>query len=180
MLRFSSTHEPSDPPPRIVLDFIVLRDIGRHPPGGGGRPGATKSVQHGNSLKSFDRTRERRNSRFAFAIRGGSLTTQPSGMRDQRPEPREGPDTGRHSINRPFGRPPDVPTTHLSKEVLPRGLKFYRCTDADGAVDASASETGRKVCYLSYRPGLTGRPLQTLMILPQVHLRKPCYDFYFL
>lgn len=26
----------------------------------------------------------------------------------------------------------------------------------------------------------SGGPPGTLMILPQVHLRKPCYDFYFL
>ena len=34
-------------------------------------------------------------------------------------------------------------------------------------------------------PAVTGRDLErgateTVMILPQVHLRKPCYDFYFI
>ena len=29
-------------------------------------------------------------------------------------------------------------------------------------------------------PAARGQSTTTLMILPQVHLRKPCYDFYFL
>ena len=41
----------------------------------------------------------------------------------------------------------------------------------------------RRQTEKNLRPRLGGEPQafrQTVMILPQVHLRKPCYDFYFL
>ncbi|KAF2452246.1 hypothetical protein BDY21DRAFT_295052 [Lineolata rhizophorae] len=50
----------------------------------------------------------------------------------------------------------------------PRGTRS-RQGNGKGTPEAAGSATP-----------LRGRPGQILMILPQVHLRKPCYDFYFL
>ena len=43
-------------------------------------------------------------------------------------------------------------------------------------------QTTRDVCTLHQRASTTasGQKFHSIMILPQVHLRKPCYDFYFL
>ena len=43
-------------------------------------------------------------------------------------------------------------------------------------------ERGRARAYASYNPLSFPKALEiiSLMILPQVHLRKPCYDFSFL
>ena len=34
--------------------------------------------------------------------------------------------------------------------------------------------------FIKYFTQWVGKVLDVVMILPQVHLRKPCYDFYFL
>ena len=47
--------------------------------------------------------------------------------------------------------------------------------------DDKCIDTGTTSSFVFARPPGEGKvPTQPLMILPQVHLRKPCYDFYFL
>ncbi len=43
-------------------------------------------------------------------------------------------------------------------------------------------QTTKGVCTLPQRASTTAssQKFHSIMILPQVHLRKPCYDFYFL
>ena len=43
-----------------------------------------------------------------------------------------------------------------------------------------AEATGYKETRMGGRTPREGAPKHSVMILPQVHLRKPCYDFYFL
>lgn len=37
-----------------------------------------------------------------------------------------------------------------------------------------------RICWADVRTRVQSASTRTVMILPQVHLRKPCYDFYFL
>ena len=45
-------------------------------------------------------------------------------------------------------------------------------------VDVSTREPSEETCFTAKSHSLASE--QSVMILPQVHLRKPCYDFYFL
>ena len=55
---------------------------------------------------------------------------------------------------------------------------MFPCLPKFPKVDGLVPPSGRFWTRI-VRDGITGA-LGTVMILPQVHLRKPCYDFYFL
>ena len=60
-------------------------------------------------------------------------------------------------------------------------VKCARVAGSLCALRAEAREREPPAAWVSARGVSRHRPsLSSLMILPQVHLRKPCYDFYFL
>ena len=77
-----------------------------------------------------------------------------------RGEPQRDPDFGVHSEGEP-----STCTTPLPGRAA---------RERDGAPSLS-EPTGTRTGAQRY-----GKRAKPLMILPQVHLRKPCYDFYFL
>ena len=157
LLRSSSTHEPSDPPLRVVLLVVRLHEGdaisglrlcyprksppiwggGRNPLNGlfgaGGRPG--EAVR----WRPVDPTRRRLAPWFDRVAVSPSLSGRGSAPDWGRPAEREG-------------------------------------WDGDGVADVPQPGTAPKG---GFGCGTHGGAV-TLMILPQVHLRKPCYDFYFL
>ena len=94
------------------------------------------------------------------------------------PRPREGgavPRTAastRRPERRSTGRPASSPPAREGSST------------EDRAAGASQPAKGpERTVFRSGHPGEAGKPSLpsfTVMILPQVHLRKPCYDFYFL
>ena len=150
-LRSSSTHEPSDPPLRIVLFYFCL--VEGAPARGQRLP---RREPNGDRL-SDDRDAERE--------RGGFGSPYPFET-ERRGSPR--PPTER--VSPPGGRRP----THRGYSPRRGRLwSFFRSTvhAGPGRPGPCPSRAGRG--------GGDGR-VDALMILPQVHLRKPCYDFYFL
>jgi hypothetical protein len=59
--------------------------------------------------------------------------------------------------------------TELPRKVYPGLQEVHRWRDEDGGC-AHAPKEGQQQPH----------QVHSIMILPQVHLRKPCYDFYFL
>ena len=70
-------------------------------------------------------------------------------------------------------------------QTLTRGLSLHEATRTHPLLlttRAKAGQTHNTVAAEArthFRNGVC-KVLDTVMILPQVHLRKPCYDFYFL
>ena len=60
-----------------------------------------------------------------------------------------------------------------------RGADWRATPGRTPVANAAASRHFTGACFLSFRFPMNSKR-QTIMILPQVHLRKPCYDFYFL
>jgi hypothetical protein len=63
-------------------------------------------------------------------------------------------------------RPPSNPFGARHREQRPFGYRVFDCTSRYRSVRLHERSSPDRV--------------DTVMILPQVHLRKPCYDFYFL
>ena len=156
-LRSSSTHEPSDPPLRIVL-FILYS--------------VKKKKRSVNPPFSFQPSPlfKRKNKKQEAA--GSGRTLLPSKPRDHRGPPAR----------------PKFPAD--ANGLLPSDTQHRQSTQAEKPA-SRAEPTGpdRTAPPCPSRPpppvsgggGAGGGTItQPLMILPQVHLRKPCYDFYFL
>ncbi|EKM73381.1 hypothetical protein AGABI1DRAFT_81107 [Agaricus bisporus var. burnettii JB137-S8] len=63
-------------------------------------------------------------------------------------------------------------------KVADHFLQYLKKTTKGAQVDENEVQTGVHILRrASYNPS---RKHNSIMILPQVHLRKPCYDFYFL
>ena len=148
-LRSSSTHEPSDPPLRIVAQFFRQRKAGE----------AAPALSHHES--PTPKRRGKKSKKHAERAGKGSARPSPSPPRDAA-SPRPPIRGFRRGGYRPCTAGVLSPATHNETTV--------HAGPGSGPDPAPAPQrTGR-------RGQLTG----TLMILPQVHLRKPCYDFYFL
>lgn len=80
--------------------------------------------------------------------------------------PIRGPESARQ--NNAFLREPDTPTGQVPQS--------HSLSDRQASCQAG-STGGQSLCIRKMFTKLTWVPI---MILPQVHLRKPCYDFYFL
>jgi hypothetical protein len=145
-LRSSSTHEPSDPPPRIVLVFRF-------------RNGA-RYVYISRDERTCGKTTKRRGS--------GREHSLPSKPRRDRP------------LN---GRPPPGQAVEhlplLEGGSTDAGTGRSAGTPPLGTWDVSLEADNGGPTRLS-EAGDGQRHSFAVMILPQVHLRKPCYDFYFL
>ena len=155
-LRSSSTHEPSDPPLRIVLNsFFLSRPFS---PGEGG-----KKRRSSEETDCYWKENEGRRNRRESGAASGAAPSKP------RDPPRVSPATGlgaRRQRPLPVVRGGTLPGLDAAADQV--------CTQArpgGRALPRSQAEgPRRRRCFRN----------ETLMILPQVHLRKPCYDFYFL
>ncbi len=220
-LRSSSTHEPSDPPLRVVFRShergcvtssgqqtderpeaetpekqtkrqqakrrkcvrAVVRDT-RVPLGMGTAPG-----QRGRAGEGSERTAPRPGRLFEPRADGGDREPVSSNAlpgsartgraiareRDRRPGPAGPSQVPRQNQNtkcqanlpaRPSPHPPCERETRGSPPRPGRGIR-------------AAAETPPPGGGLE-GPRVANGSCNSLMILPQVHLRKPCYDFYFL
>ena len=150
-LRSSSTHEPSDPPLRVVSclqtcygpPFSVYRSPTVRCKDENWHEGATTG---GRSL-------------FEPSRAGGHVTRPPPAALSVRNRQRNGPGT---------------PTRRNRVERAAVGSCSGLPTDRGSAVRS------RVVTSVFAPPTGNDRRGHSVMILPQVHLRKPCYDFYFL
>ena len=160
-LRSSSTHEPSDPPLRVV-SFIY-------------HTCATVVV--------VERRRQSRRSLSATP----STVMRSDNNRDTRKTKRQGQAEHHRPCAITAQRPTSDGSLNLRKglELYDRDLLTARSTNrsivrATGTSNVSASlatvSAQLSRCYI----GVGATSAYSLMILPQVHLRKPCYDFYFL
>ena len=161
-LRSSSTHEPSDPPPRVVffvfswprsLSFAtLLRRTSRRRFGRMGLP--DRLVNYYASSRNFAWDKKNGEQK-----REGPLLSRADRFESGLPEPSIcAPD----KLERPQS-PAVRPHWSPSSTVLP----LLRCLPGVFVV-----------CHGTICFGATF--MYSVMILPQVHLRKPCYDFYFL
>ena len=160
-LRSSSTHEPSDPPLRAVFrGFGCTRQ-------------ATAAVPPGGSwdlppvVLNWLRMKVRKKKKLG---RGGDCVVR------------------RRSLNlaerlRKVPRPgccvsEGVPSAPPADPGPPRSPG----TIGDGGTPAAGSRAARGRSREPTNSGTKRNPREgvSVMILPQVHLRKPCYDFYFL
>ena len=159
-LRSSSTHEPSDPPLRIVFyflrSFLVDDDSERReetdmcgkkikPRRPAGERGCFGRSPLSTERPAADLPGHRQASAARPTFRGYS------------PGPRRG------------GKGPGVHAGPAAAEPCPVS---ERCPERE----AETTRVSRTLSFLGERR----ESERTLMILPQVHLRKPCYDFYFL
>ena len=153
-LRSSSTHEPSDPPLRIVL-FILYS--------------VKKKKRSVNPPFSFQPSPlfKRKNKKQEAA--GSGRTLLPSKPRDHRGPPAR----------------PKFPAD--ANGLLPSDTQHRQSTQAEKPAEPSRPDRTAPPCPSRPPPPVSGGGgagggtiTQPLMILPQVHLRKPCYDFYFL
>ena len=170
LLRSSSTHEPSDPPLRVVLL------VGR--------------LHEGDAIWGFEtEIPDRKPANLGEA--GGTLGMDFSagrrdGARPVRRLPR-GPDTDGEAGSLLRGStgprsPPGTPAgAGVGRGVAQEIGAGRHCAGGLGRRRVVADGPQRRArhprgCFVWH--ALVGAV--TLMILPQVHLRKPCYDFYFL
>ena len=163
LLRSSSTHEPSDPPLRVVLL------VGR--------------LHWGDAIWGFETEipdRKPANLGEAGGTHGNGLFGRPAGRRRGRPLAApwtrhggggEPPFRGSTGPRSPRAGKPGV-AREIGAGRQSGGLGRRRVV-ADGPQRRARHPRG---CFVWH--ALVGAV--TLMILPQVHLRKPCYDFYFL
>ena len=143
-------------------------------------------------------------------ITGGSLARlfEPRGS-DEPARRRSDETVSRSSWSSPLLPPVDDSARPASEGQVPSSKVFACCTDALFASSACSAgpppkcrasgtcASSRTRAYRTTRRTAAGRPRSefvasvciqprrgssriALMILPQVHLRKPCYDFYFL
>lgn len=81
-------------------------------------------------------------------------------------------------------RPTALLTALLARDLVSPGWRRPSdlCLPSEGRpVACSLSRLAVRGTHTTLRPGLLSPLLsRSVMILPQVHLRKPCYDFYFL
>ena len=83
---------------------------------------------------------------------------------------RGGPNINRHPLAKQQG--PEEPLPRRTDKAHGTHMCSVKATNNNDAKTlASSGVQVHKVCSLMSA---------TVMILPQVHLRKPCYDFYFL
>lgn len=140
-LRSSSTHEPSDPPPRVVVGSLSTFLLPHTHTAGHMHHAPAASPQRRDWYQAG---RPRR--------RGLGPALQATGGTRFQGFDRQSPDEGTPSL-----------------APLP-GRVERDCTRSSGEINAHS---------LPPPPTPRARTLP-VMILPQVHLRKPCYDFYFL
>ena len=149
-LRSSSTHEPSDPPLRVFFQFRPLADESVR--------GALRAPCHGFSV----RRRKKKGFCGATHSRDGSLSLALGAQQAPRKKVSWASAQGRPEARR-RREPRGHDRSHFDRETRP-------------ALAGDARPPGRPVAVPTSTTGI----VVSLMILPQVHLRKPCYDFYFL
>ena len=165
-LRSSSTREPSDPPLRVFRRFN-LRDTRSQD--GANRPAFVESVWQRKGKKRTGRQ---------FPPQGRQGAQAPSAERDPLFEPREGrsPELSRYPAQvRSSWTRPQPPSATRAPTWAQRGGRGERPQGPRGPHRTSESVPFVLAVCVSHAEARS-----TLMILPQVHLRKPCYDFYFL
>lgn len=181
-LRSSSTHEPSDPPLRVVSHHMNTATIYLHLPEG------TGSRRRDESLPPFNH----RNGNVKNKCRPGR-PVRPLKDRLFKPLRRCFPDHGGGPCS---GQVPSDDTnrnrdarrdTRSVTSTRPDRSWRRRALLGPGGSQIpppAAERPGADTHETLLRPMSVLRSSSTrevsLMILPQVHLRKPCYDFYFL
>ena len=201
-LRSSSTHEPSDPPLRVMPTFSRSARRGNCELAKTvGRGAATAARLPPYLLRQTTRAKE---NKMRQGRQNSSLNRR--GVRGGR---RESPRTHKLSPGQGTGTPDATKRDESSGTAGRRGGQNAPFQTVARAGDVSPART------LGYPAGLRNRPqifrftwdsgtgpgvhrprkprpwtternhrqtlfVLTIMILPQVHLRKPCYDFYFL
>jgi hypothetical protein len=151
-LRSSSTREPSDPPLRVVFFFFFVLNILR-----GADVNATRSTDNGSQRVGSGRE-ETHNPRSAGNDTAHTKTAAAL-RRATSTYPKLAPKQKKK------GKIASQPGHGKPNRALPTEIERHDWKKRD----ASGSQ---------FTPGGGGKA--TVMILPQVHLRKPCYDFYFL
>lgn len=161
-LRSSSTHEPSDPPLRVVFPrhtrVCCFRFVPRRP----------RNERAGGPL------RPSRSRRLLYARRFHEVKeTAPRGDAAGRPSTRT------ISLNlATLELPPDASVTVRARYPAKMSRLSLR---TGGWLPASSRGMFGFATFASVK-GTTKSRLRSIrysvMILPQVHLRKPCYDFY--
>lgn len=199
-LRSSSTHEPSDPPLRVIFSLLLVprthrQNVCDQPKTRSGRsPGRHPVRAHGpGAPRRWDcpRTAGESGDESQVPASGDSLNLASHGRRPQVLLLRALPD--RPSLRLTVGRDryPNQKQVTPSRADL-KGPNPMR-TSHRTADSGRPSRAGKRL--LSLPPAAAARTYDqpslslptklskdnsSLMILPQVHLRKPCYDFYFL
>ena len=186
-LRSSSTREPSDPPFRVVIIIKAIDD--QHSIAGvcetrrhvrsvraTGAPSRSRGVGLSTrepSAKGRPRERDRPSAWKPTVRRSPARETPRAGSPAPGRLPTRDRETARPRDHETWPLVPLVPWSHGPAEISRRRAP---------AVDASRKPTeSRETLTVSRPPGTRRRRGgETIMILPQVHLRKPCYDFYFL
>ena len=172
-LRSSSTHEPSDPPLRVVLSFhrSACRGNSEHASTVGVRSVSAASFQSWTfELVTSDRNGlcivGRQRNRSLNRRRGSeSLLSLPS----LPPCPRQGEEEGKGA---------GTPTTRMKRAKF--GIRETAPRRAPPAGEVPFFRTNPDCEYEFAHAVFDHCEASSIMILPQVHLRKPCYDFYFL
>ena len=176
-LRSSSTHEPSDPPPRVVFFFTSLwlsRVAGNRNDG---------QALIGQCCGQQDR-------RFAFELYFECEKKYATQMESEKRN-----NTIRGAIGWParFKYPRKCVASSTPRRIF-FCIRFSNTQTVrvesrpDKVVCAAQVGESRPLSVLGletdramwFFPFLRRRKCFAVMILPQVHLRKPCYDFYFL
>lgn len=98
---------------------------------------------------------------------------------------RAGPPAGtRPRLERGWESTRGVRASSLPARTTPEGGERQTEREATGAAPRETPRSGGVTLGRGggrrARTRTRGRRLKPVMILPQVHLRKPCYDFYFL
>lgn len=182
-LRSSSTREPSDPLLRVVIfrfwrigispsprrSSSVSRDA---PPVGGEASGGDRFAEVSRAVAP-----RFRGERGSSEPRKGDTGSGGPSRRDLRGGSSSSLAPSRKKGGTPFRRPGGEQAPHAFRETLRAFRAFESVVPRPGRRGGTDGPRGpRPVSGHVVVPG--GRP--TVMILPQVHLRKPCYDFYFL
>ena len=158
LLRSSSTPEPSDPLYSIV--FFKQQLASRQKP----------ALQQDSKCKQFTSPHEGGEQKGEPWRRRSSLNGWPSPQRGQR------------GTVPPSGPPPE--TLREASRPRPRSSSVTAAADKPSALGSDSQHLWKEKKMRERHPRWFNLALvcehKSIMILPQVHLRKPCYDFYFL
>lgn len=187
-LRSSSTREPSDPLLRVVISFqfseigispspLCVRGMVRNAPprrgetGGNQLRGSLPGVRSGIKERRLLRAARGRH-RVGRTYEAGS---SPSGVLF---EPSAAIYKGRTPFRRPQRRGTGTSCVPRDASISAFEGALYLRSGREGGSTGTPWGAPRRDTCVTTSSLLQERP--TVMILPQVHLRKPCYDFYFL
>ena len=176
-LRSSSTHEPSDPPLRAVFSSLDEGSTARprqrkdRPPGAGESPlpesrKGVEKMKKGNKVGAADAGGRPPDAGRAHLVRSLDLALE-------------------RGLSRARGERGQAPRqSKASRSARKRPAPPPEACGAEGR-DGTTARARARPLFQSLVPvrlgaGHSPERERSLMILPQVHLRKPCYDFYFL